>query len=321
MKLVWSLLGPAIAAVAVNAQATGSASALQHDPSIFKVGSTYYVAGSHNGLRYLKSTDLQNWTPAATPFGGTGVPDWVATRTKAESLWAPEIHKFGNMFYLFYCGSTFGSRNSVIGFATSPALEGSAMKWTDQGEVISTVASSSYNAIDPYVFWDPATQAPWLFFGSWGQGIKGRKLNPTTLKLAADDTTLYQIASNPKSNPANAIEAPTIAYNNKFYYLFVSLDKCCAGADSTYKIAAARATKITGPYLAPDGSLAGSKFGGWHFVDFGDSERIGPGGQSVQFIDGGWKMVNHYYPKSTGGGPARFQVRNLCFPNDWPTVC
>jgi arabinan endo-1,5-alpha-L-arabinosidase len=34
-----------------------------------------------------------------------------------------------------------------------------------------------------------------------------------------------------------------------WYYLYVSFDACCAGADSTYKMATGRSRTVTGPYL------------------------------------------------------------------------
>lgn len=56
------------------------------------------------------------------------------------------------------------------------------------------------------------------------------------------------------------IEAPGIVYNNGWYYLFASIDKCCQGVDSTYKIIYGRSRSITGPYLDKAGKSLLSAF-------------------------------------------------------------
>lgn len=52
----------------------------------------------------------------------------------------------------------------------------------------------------------------------------------------------------------NPVEAPYIVAHDAWFYLFASFDRCCAGADSTYKIAIGRSRAVTGPYLDRDGT-------------------------------------------------------------------
>ena len=116
------------------------------------------------------------------------------------------------------------------------------------------------------------------------------------------------------------MEAPFIIREGRYFYLFVSWDKCCQGVRSTYRIMVGRAAGITGPYLDKDG-MDMAKGGGTQLLA-GDGNRIiGPGGQGL-FKDGGrWLMVHHFYDGSTPNGTARLQVRPVTFDEQaWPVV-
>ena len=107
-------------------------------------------------------------------------------------------------------------------------------------------------------------------------------------------------------------------YHDKFYYLFVSFDRCCAGVDSTYKIMVGRAPAITGPYADKAGKpmLSG---GGTLLLDSGE-RYVGPGGQAV-FLDGStYRLVNHAYDRSRNGMP-QLQIHDLSWDADgWPVI-
>ena len=82
------------------------------------------------------STNLLQWSNAGSIF--SAVPAWVTTALGANpgDLWAPDVSYFNCQFHVYYAGSTFGSNTSVIGLATSPALDPSKSHWTDQGMVV-----------------------------------------------------------------------------------------------------------------------------------------------------------------------------------------
>jgi beta-xylosidase len=63
-------------------------------------------------------------------------------------LWAPDIHydQATKTYHMYYIVSTFVSRNSVIGLASSPDLMPES--WTDYGAVIQSTNEDRYNAID-----------------------------------------------------------------------------------------------------------------------------------------------------------------------------
>jgi arabinan endo-1,5-alpha-L-arabinosidase len=208
-----------------------------HDPGMIRQDQTYYVfsTGDERGLnegniQIRKSDDLSYWQLVGTVF--QTIPAWITEERGARplNLWAPDIALFDGKYYLYYAGSSFGSNNSVIGLATNVTLDPQSpdYKWVDEGMVIRSNRSDNWNAIDPSFVVD-ADGTPWMSFGSFWDGIKMRRLDPGTGKLATDDTTLYSLAS----RGGGAIEAPAIVFHEGFYYLFVSFDKCCRGANST----------------------------------------------------------------------------------------
>jgi len=71
---------------------------------------------------------------------------------EARGAWAPDISYFNGRYHLYYALSTFGSRNSAIGLATSPTLDPADPKyaWTDEGMVLRSFQDKDdWNAIDP----------------------------------------------------------------------------------------------------------------------------------------------------------------------------
>ncbi len=293
-----------------------------HDPGMIRQGDTYYVfsTGDEHGLnegniQIRKSKDLVQWELVGTVFQKT--PQWIASELAGAlpNLWAPDISYFNNKYHLYYSGSRFGSNNSVIALATNTTLDPASPDygWVDQGMIIRSRPSYSWNAIDPNLAFDTGG-VPWLSFGSFWTGIKMRRIDPTTGKLAPEDEKLYSLAS----RGGGAIEAPAIVYRDGYYYLFVSFDRCCRGINSTYKIMVGRSPEITGPYTDRDGKRMDQ--GGGHLVLEGGERYRGPGGQSV-YVDGDvYRLVYHAYDATAGGTP-QLQIRDLAWTSDgWPTV-
>ena len=114
--------------------------------------------------------------------------------------------------------------------------------------------------------------------------------------------------------PGNPIEAPYITEHDGYYYLFVSFDSCCRGADSTYKVAVGRSASVKGPYLDKDGR---DMFGGGGSVVLDSHGAItGPGGQSV-FGD---YLAFHYYDGSNEEIPyfPTLGVQKINWVDGWP---
>ena len=107
-------------------------------------GGTYYLfstgdpAGTigNGNIQIRTSPYLRHWTYTGTVFADK--PAWItAALGSIPNLWAPDISYFGGLWHLYYAGSRFGSNNSVIGLATTPALDPRSPRyhWTDDGLV------------------------------------------------------------------------------------------------------------------------------------------------------------------------------------------
>jgi arabinan endo-1,5-alpha-L-arabinosidase len=123
---------------------------------------------------------------------------------------------------------------------------------------------------------------------------------------------LHSIAYKP-----NGIEAPNIIWHGGYYYLFVSIDKCCQGVKSTYKISYGRSRGITGPYLDRDNKPMLES--GGSILIAGGPRWKGPGGQSVYEDGGKWIVVYHAYDAENRGAPT-LRISDLYWDADnWPT--
>jgi arabinan endo-1,5-alpha-L-arabinosidase len=165
-----------------------------------------------------------------------------------------------------------------------------------------------FNAIDPNVVVD-TEGTPWLSFGSFWDGI--RVLRLTSEGSRADDE-LHALAS----RGGGAIEAPFIVRRCGYYYLFVSFDRCCNGASSTYNIRVGRSSEVLGPYVdrAGDPMLDG---GGTLLVS-GNARFHGPGHNAVVFHEDRAYNVFHAYDADNNGVPT-LRVAELAWDEDgWP---
>ncbi|GAA4457913.1 family 43 glycosylhydrolase [Phytohabitans houttuyneae] len=271
------------------ARLTGSTGA--HDPTAVRApNGTYIVVTTGDNLPIKTSTDRTSWQNAGVvwPNGAS----WTTAYTGGgRSLWAPDISYRNGQFYLYYSASTFGSQHSAIFLATSPT--GAAGSWTNQGLIIESSSAVNYNAIDPNLIVDDAGQW-WLSFGSFWTGIKLIRLDSGTGRRSTSDTAVRALAQ--RTTAGGAIEAPFIYKRGAYYYLFVSFDRCCQGASSTYRIMVGRSTSVTGPYTDRNGVALTA--GGGTQILAGHGSIHGPGHQAVLGDSGGDVLFYHYYADS-----------------------
>lgn len=230
---------------------------------------------------------------------------WHAYNGNSANTWAPSIVDYNSHALCYYAVSTFGSKVSAIGLCTATSI--AKGNWTDQGAILTSSSSSSYNAIDPCFVLDSSGN-PWLSFGSWNNGIYVTKLSTSTYKPTGSK---YNIAYNSKG-----IEASQIVYNGGYYYLFASVGTCCSGASSTYHIVYGRATSITGPYYDKNGVNMLS--GGGTTLDAGGSRYIAPGGESIFNNGGSWVCARHELDSQNNYATVLF-INDLYWSGGWPT--
>lgn len=295
-----------------------------HDPAIYKDGEWYYVFSTDAqingpfkpGIQIRKSRDLLNWQWVGRAF--SEIPEDAKEWTGAGGLWAPEITKYGDTYYLYYSASQFGKNQSFIGVATSKQIEG---PWEDQGEVIKTKQGPGPNAIDLNITFDKKGE-PWMVYGSFFDGIYLKRIDAQTGKPL--ETGQGKQIARRHISVEGAIEGPFILYHPQqdYYYLFVSYDSL----SSNYNIRVARSKEIEGPYVDINGNkmtnttlppndvgmkiLGGYKFSGGH-------GWTAPGHNSILKDGEEYYIVHHARTESYKGH--FLHIRKLVWTLDgWP---
>lgn len=237
-----------------------------HDPSVIKVGSEYYVFGSH--LAAAKSPDLLKWysiadgVSATNPLFNNVLTELAETFTWAQSntLWAADVIQLGDgKFYMYYNACKGDSPRSALGVAVADKVDG---PYLNQGIILKsgmwglasedgTVydARKHPNAVDPDTFFD-ASGMLWMVYGSYSGGIFILQLDAATGKpLPGQGYGKRLIGGN-----HSRIEGAYVLYSpqSNYYYLFMSF----GGLDAAggYNIRVARSLNPDGPYLDAQGN-------------------------------------------------------------------
>ncbi|MFC0877837.1 family 43 glycosylhydrolase [Saccharicrinis sp. FJH2] len=306
-----------------------------HDPVMMKQGDTYYVFSTGWGISVQSSKDLKTWEREKRVF--EQAPEWTKEAVEGfrGHMWAPDIAYFNGQYYLFYSVSAFGKNTSCIGLATNKTLDPDdpEFEWVDQGKIIQSYpGKTNWNAIDPNFIVDK-DGTPYLTFGSFWDGLKLVKLAWDGKSVDDDLDQIPTIASrkqkpgepnppaiddNPKDAGGNAIEAPFVFKKGKYYYLFASIDYCCKGPRSTYKIIVGRSKDLAGPYKDKDGNEL--KYGGGSIVLKGDDNWYGIGHNAVYSADGKDYLICHGYD-ANDKGKSKLIVTELTWDKKkWPVV-
>lgn len=294
-----------------------------HDPVMMREGSRYYVystgLGRRGPLMARSSSDLHFWRPLPSPI--TAVPAWAREAVPGvKEFWAPDIAKVSGRYRLYYSVSTFGSRRSAIGLATSASLDPASLDygWRDEGLVIASSDKDNFNAIDPnFAVDDDGHQ--WLAFGSFWGGLKLVELDPQTGK-PAPGAELISLARRDAAHN-HAIEAPLIVEHGGWYFLIASFDYCCRGVRSDYKLAMGRSRSITGPYRDRDGQ-AMTDGGGSILLQAREGDRFrGPGHAGHYHTGDGLDLLVYHAYDAENDGRATLRIAQLEWNEDgWPEV-
>lgn len=297
-----------------------------HDPVIAKQDSIYYIFCTGRGINCWSSTDMLDWKKEKAVF--SVAPQWTDSIVPGfkNHIWAPDIFYYNNRYYLFYSVSAFGKNTSAIGVAVNKTLHPFAAdyRWEDKGIVIRSIpGKTNFNAIDPNII--VVNAQPHLSFGSFWKGIMLVKLSDDLLRVA-DGEEIMNIASRKTfskdtllmKGSGNAIEAPYIFRKGKYYYLFASIDFCCKGKESTYKVIVGRSESIEGSYKDQDGKLLLQ--GGGTIVIKGNDEWYAAGHNVVATFEGQDYIVFHGYDAADNGKP-KLQIKKLSWDKKgWPSI-
>ena len=301
-----------------------------HDPAIIKAGETYYVYSSSDLGSFHTSSDLRRWKHAGQVF--EEIPGWLRAQIPAAAhIGSPDISFFRGRYLLFYQSHESHTCNAATGLATNTTLDPGHpdYAWVDHGLVLRSKPylegldvlcgndEATFNAIDAHFFED-RDGTPWLAIGSTIGGIKLVELDPETL-MPVPGQGYVTLASRFLFQPDPVIEAPYIVFRRGYYYLFLSFNHCCKGADTRYQVRVGRSEKLAGPYHDREGwPLA---WGGGSLVIERDGELIGTGHADV-FAEKGEDWLVHHAKDPSQDFRAFLNIRKIEWDQDhWPSVC
>lgn len=324
MRQIISLVVVLSMSTTLNAQ-----SPMVHDPVMAYEDGTYYLFATGHGIQQMTSRDCKTWTVSSQPVM-TVIPQWTRDSVPGftNHVWAPDIIRWHDRWWLAYSCSTFGKNGSAIGLLSSSSLKSPI--WNDEGCIVtSREQRDNWNAIDPNFIIDEDDQ-PWLVWGSFWDGIQIARLD-TTMHLAKGEIprTIARRYSpkdlnrmpNPTSQYAgtNAIEAPFIMKHGGYYYLFVSWDYCCMGSKSTYRVVVGRSKTVDGPYVDRDGE--DMREGGGTPVIAGDKKEFEALGHCAAYhYDDKDIFICHGYSIAHNGASILVQRLIRWTADGWPEI-
>lgn len=286
------------------------------DPTVVKAGEYFYAYGTEDNwgneggyhlVPVIRSEDLVNWTLIGDAFQQK--PDWK----ERGGIWAPDVTKVNDQYYMYYSFSTWGDSDPGIGLAIADSPEGSFL---DQGKVFLSQEIGVDNSIDPFYIQEGGDK--YLFWGSF-HGIYAVRLS--------DDGT--EAVGEKKKIASDHLEAAYVYKKNDYYYLFGSSGSCCEGANSTYKVLVGRSYSLLGPYVDRNGNLLGEGSFGELLIE-GHTDTVGyagPGHNAEIITDdegNDWLLyhaMNKQNAKLDNGTNRRsLMLDKLVWENAWPTV-
>ncbi|KKF92057.1 putative arabinan endo-1 5-alpha-L-arabinosidase A [Ceratocystis platani] len=289
-----------------------------HDPSIIIDSAGKYWRFSTGGKIAIHTA------PSLTgpwEYNGAAIPNGsIINLDGKDDLWAPEVIKVGDTYYMFYSVSSFGSQASAIGVATSKTL--GTGSWQDLGRSgVSSKAGSSYNAIDASLTMIGSDY--YMTFGSFWKDIYQVKMTNPPTKVASGQSSV-QVVYNKDDT---AIEGASLFKNGKYYYMFYSQGQCCGydkskpAAGKEYRIKVCRSETGTGDFV--DQNEVKCTLGGGTLVLGTHDWVYGPGGQGV-YNDPKYGPVLYYHYVDTrigfADGDKKMGWNQLDFSSGWPVV-
>ena len=257
------------------------------DPSVIRVGGTYYGYSTNSGvgdIQVIRSNDLLTWEIVGN--GLAALPPWA----EPNRTWAPSVLSAGGSFVVYYTAQDRGSSRQCVSRATGVSPNG---PFTDVSSSPLVCQLDRGGSIDPSaVMSDDGT--PWLLWKSEGFGaepaaIWSQQLSPDGLSLVGLPTQLMRAD---QAWEHGVVEGPYMVLDSGDWYLFYS------GGDwktRGYAVGYARCDGPAGPCSKPRSSP----------VLASDGRLAGPGGQEL-FRDGsgGLWMAFHAYTEPDVGYPS-----------------
>ncbi len=274
------------------------------DPGVIRVGNKYYqvnTGGDGNGAYPLRiSDDLKNWHWHNYAFPAGYVPSWAD-----GWFWAPELHKVGDKYHIYYSARQRSNQTYAIGVGVSDKPEG---PYNDIGAPL--VSKPGMGLIDASYFKD-SDGKHYVLWKDDGNAV-GKKTPIYIQELSADGKGLVgsatEILTNTLSWEGALVEGPWLIKRGNYYYLFYSGN---GYADARYALGVARSTSVRGTYAKRGDPIIKAQ---GYFQ--------GPGhGSVLQTPSGEWVHVYHSWQagKVDKYPPGRMMlVDRIVWIDDWP---
>jgi arabinan endo-1,5-alpha-L-arabinosidase len=111
-----------------------------HDPVMAYENGKYYLYCTGHGIAQMTSTDRKHWTLSREGvLKNEEIPAWTHDSVPGfeTHIWAPDVIRFKNKWYLAYSCSTFGKNTSAIGLLSITSLSDKD-GWKDEGCLVAS---------------------------------------------------------------------------------------------------------------------------------------------------------------------------------------
>ena len=289
------------------------------DPDVQLVDGGFVAYATNDGLNLpmATSSDLVNWKPVMDPARPgkrlDGMPV-LASWVKEGATWAPEVHRIGNDYLLYYTAANRKLDRQCIGLAisaspTGPFRDSSAAPLVCQADLGGT--------IDAHIFRDTEGKL-YLYYKNDGNRV-GKVSHIWGQRLSDDGRTLVgapvSIARDSKPWEQRLVEAPTMVSTPTGYQLFYSGGYFGWNDDqrlSPYAMGYATCATPLGPCTpAPDNPILHS---------FNDREAgclSGPGHQNIFTVGARTFVAFHAWAATKGCRKADDKRQLFIAPLSW----
>lgn len=283
------------------------------DPTVIRTEDSFYLYATQTDKYWVPiyfSKDLVNWEFKRTAFRNATKPQIPG----GGAFWAPEIRHINGKYVLYFSWAKWGDGDaSYTAVATSDSPLGD---FVNSKELL-TKEDFGSNCIDQFYYEEDNKK--YMFVGSFN-GIYVTELTDDGLSVKRNENGTPTLK---KQVCGKAFEGTNIYKKNGYYYLFASINNCCDGERSRYKVVVGRSQDLLGPYLDKSGKDMINN--AWELVLEGDGQKFfGPGHNSIIVQDDAgtdW-MIYHSYVKENGevGGRLGMLDRVLWTEDGWPYI-
>lgn len=237
------------------------------DPTIWREGKEYYMTHSafdyQPGLTVFHSTDLVHWEPIS-----------AALNTYLGSVWAPDLCKYQDKYYIYFTVAHPTGRMNFVTYADSPYGP-----WSEPIDL-------KIGNIDPcHVVGEDGTR--WLFMS----GGKRVKLTDDGLAIVpGSEEKVYDGWIYPEEwlTEGLCLEGPKLRKIGDYYY-YLNAEGGTAGPPTSHMVVVARSKSINGPWEnSPFNPLV-------HTYQSSDRWWSKGHGSLIDTPDGQWWIVYHAY--------------------------